>query len=620
MKTSMGKLSVESENIFPIIRDKLYDTQDAFLRELAANGVDAITRRQTLIQRGTAEAAGEPFRIRVLLDTMAGTLTIQDNGVGMTEEELDRCINDIAFSGTREFLTRLAEDERGGGQLIGQFGLGFYSAFMAANVVEIETLSWQPGAAAVHWVCNSSTLEYAIKPGTRTQVGTSIVLHLLPDSVFLQPAVVQKGLKKYCSFLPVDLYFVDSAAPERELLLSDRMALWTRKPSELTRADYLDFYHRQFEDAYEPVAWLNLYNEALGVRGVLYFRHIDDSASSITGDVRLYSRQIYIGSNVGQVIPDFLSLQNGIVDIRGLPLSVSRTSVKEDGYAAAVADYLAAQVGGFLRALLTHRREKYEGMWPELSPFVKLGILQNRRFKSQALKSVLFQTGTGTFRTLEELRGGESGTEGAPVYYVSDPVGQAQYAELYRKAGVETVLLPHVVDTPFVRLLELENPGLTFRRLDADLSALLSLPECCDGAAREKDAQTLRTVYGTLLDQKGLELRAEYLKSPEITALILRDEQLRRQQEVAEAYNLSIGLNGSGAVEVRGVFVLNLNAPLVRGLIAHPEHPAGGLIARQLLDMARLGQGMLEETDMLQYLEDSGRILRAYAEAAMMKG
>ena len=475
MKTERGGISVEIEHIFPIIKKWLYSEKEIFLRELVSNACDAVTKLKRLISLGQANESEEPFRVTVRVDAPAGTLTVSDNGIGMTEEEVRRYICQIALSGALEFVQKYEGDAANDG-IIGHFGLGFYSAFMVADRVEIVTRSYTD-APAVHWSCDESG-SYEIGAGERAGRGTDVILHITDEEKeFLGAARLRGILEKYCAFMPVEIYFEDAEeeaktkeAPAEEAEggdtktaepapINDTHPLWQKAPSECTEQEYKDFYHKVFHDYRDPLFYIHLSADyPLNFKGILYFPKLNHEYESLEGQVKLYYNQVFVADNIKEVIPEFLLMLRGVLDCPELPLNVSRSYLQSNGYVAKISAHIVKKVADKLCGMFANDRAGYEALWQDLSAFVEYGSLREKKFFDRVKGAVLLRTtaseGERRYVTLDEYLEAAKKTNENTVYYTTDPTAQAQYVDMFRAQGIEIVVLPQIIDTQFITLLE----------------------------------------------------------------------------------------------------------------------------------------------------------------------
>ncbi|MBQ2670610.1 MAG: molecular chaperone HtpG, partial [Clostridia bacterium] len=470
-----GNISVDSENLFPIIKKWLYSDKDIFLRELVSNGCDAVTKLKKLASIGDAKIGGdEKFKVTVSVMPEAKKLVISDNGIGMTAEEIDKYINQIAFSGASDFLAKYKEEDDTGAQIIGHFGLGFYSAFMVADSVEIDSLSYQDGAKAAKWMCDGS-MEFDMTEGTRTERGTTITLNIAEDSEeFLDEYKVRQILNKYCAFLPIEVYLEtpekkveekEGEEKEEPKPINDTNPLWMKKPSECTDEEYKDFYRKVFMDFNEPLFWIHLnVDYPFNLKGILYFPKINHEFAGQEGQIKLFNNQVFVADNVKEVIPEFLMLLKGVIDCPDLPLNVSRSFLQNDGYVKKISAHITKKVADKLTSLYNSEKENYEKYWEDIDIFIKYGCLRDEKFYDKVKNIIIYKNLDDKFVTLDEYLGDK---EDKTVYYVSDPKTQSQYINMFKNQGLDAVVLPSMMDTHFISFVEMKNEGVKFKRIDS---------------------------------------------------------------------------------------------------------------------------------------------------------
>ena len=544
MAAKKGSLSISSENIFPIIKKWVYSDHDIFARELVSNGCDAITKLKKLDMMGEYTLPDDyKGKIQVIVNPEEKTLKFIDNGLGMTADEVEEYITQIAFSGATEFLNKY-KDKTTEDDMIGHFGLGFYSAFMVADEVHIDTLSYKEGAKPVHWVSEGGT-EYEMEEGDKEEVGSEITLFLNEDCVeFSNEYRIREVLEKYCSFMPVEIFVSKANAepeyetiPEDEVLdtdtvvehihedakmeekenengekemvevspasdkakivkrpvsISDPAPLWTKHPNECSKEDYIDFYRKVFMDYKEPLFWIHLNMDyPFNLKGILYFPKINTEYDSIEGTIKLYNNQVFIADNIKEVIPEFLMVLKGVIDCPDLPLNVSRSALQNDGFVQKISEYISKKVADKLSGMCKTDKENYEKYWDDISPFIKFGCLKDEKFCEKMSDYVLFKNLDHKYMTLKECiekNGGkaepEEKTEGenaeqsaekketekTTIYYVTDEQQQSQYINMFKKEGLDAVILSHNIDSPFITQMEQKNEHIKFQRIDADLT------------------------------------------------------------------------------------------------------------------------------------------------------
>ena len=685
-----GTLSINSENIFPIIKKWMYSDQDIFVREEISNACDAITKLEKLSLIGEwTKPADYKGRVDVIVDSEHKTVTFQDNGIGMTAEEVEKYINQIAFSGATDFINKY-KDKANDDQIIGHFGLGFYSVFMVADQVDIDTLSYKQDATAIHWTCNGGT-EYEMTDGDKKTVGTTITLHLNDDCLkYDNEWEMREIIEKYCSFMPVEVYItklpkdtetiqadqkkdgdvVVEEIPEkvekdadgketktpaklkiekRPQLLNDTHPLWGKTPSECTKEEYIDFYHKVFRDYKEPLFWIHLNMDyPYNLKGILYFPKINMEYDSIEGTIKLYNNQVFIADNIKEVIPEFLMLLKGAIDCPDLPLNVSRSQLQNDGFVKKIQDYITKKVADKLSGLCKTDRENYEKYWDDIAPFIKYGCLRDDKFCKKMTDYILFKDINGKFLALPECLEVEksdvdeatekAGAENSAadetaastgdtaktaensdkpeknkvIYYVTDPVQQSQYIAMFKNAGKDAVILPERIDQPFISELEAKNQGVHFRRIDADLSeefkAAVSADEQKTLDEQQKD---LETEIRAASKKDKLTVKLQKLTQSSIAAMLSISEESRRMNDMMKMYAMS-GMPMSD-MPVDETLILNTEHPLVQYLIEHRTDEAAketvDMISEQLYDLAKLQQSPLSADEMTKFISRSNEIL-----------
>ena len=680
MSERHGSLSINSDNIFPIIKKWLYSDHDIFFRELISNGCDAITKLKKLDMMGEYTLPEKyKAQVQVLVNPDEKTLKFIDNGLGMTADEVEEYINQIAFSGATDFLAQY-KDKTNEDQIIGHFGLGFYSAFMVADEVHIDTLSFKEGATAVHWTCDGGT-EYDMQDGDRTTVGTEITLFLNDESLeFCNEYRMREVIEKYCSFMPVNIYLsnanaeqeyetIDEAdlrdddvvvehihedakteekendkgekevvevSPARERVkinkrpvsLSDPNPLWMKHPNECSDEDYKEFYRKVFMDYKEPLFWIHLNMDyPFNLKGILYFPKINTEYDSIEGTIKLYNNQVFIADNIKEVIPEFLLLLKGVIDCPDLPLNVSRSALQNDGFVQKISEYISKKVADKLTGMCKTDRESYEKYWDDISPFIKFGCIKDSKFSEKLHDYILFKDVDNKYLTLkdcieqnkkedtaesddtkkEDAENKENAEKKEPekttIFYVTDPVQQSQYINMFREAGKNAVILSHNIDTTFISHLEQKDQTIQFKRIDADVTEELK----GEGAADENTAKTLTELFRKNLNMEKLEVKAENLKNESVAAMMTLSEESRRMQDMMKMYNM-YGMD-PGMFGGQETLVLNVSHPLVKYLAENQESEHAAVICQQLYDLAMLSHKQLSPDEMTKFVQRSNEIL-----------
>ncbi|MCL2699640.1 MAG: molecular chaperone HtpG [Defluviitaleaceae bacterium] len=618
-----GNLSINSENILPVIKKWLYSDSDIFIRELVSNAADAVHKLKKSAELGDAEgiSADEAYSIRVILDSENKTIAVSDNGIGMTAEEIKKYINEIAFSGAADFIEKHG-DKLQENDIIGHFGLGFYSSFMVADKVQIDSLSYQPGAEAARWVCEGG-VEFELDKSGRDTRGTTVTLYVNEESKdFLEEYKLRGILKKYCNFIPVEIYFEkvepiggqvetaeeaddDAKIPEPPKPINDISPLWLSQPSACSDEDYKAFYHKLFSDFNDPLFWIHLNMDyPFRLKGILYFPKLKHELESIEGQVKLYSRQVFIADNIKEVIPEFLLLLKGTLDCPDLPLNVSRSFLQNDGYVSKMSAYITKKVADKLNSLFKKDREAYNKYWDDISPFIKYGCIREKDFYDKVKESVLFKTTAGDHATLDEFTGRNSEKTGDTVFYADNEQQQAQYIKMFSDEGMEAVILSTQLDAPFISYIEAHD-NKKFSRIDSDIAAALK-----DGEADDELQKALEPLFADALGDSDIKVSAEALKSASVSAVMLLSEQSRRMKELSRMFG---GGMSPDMFKDEQTLVLNRNNGLVQALLGIKDDENRkddvALICKHIYDLAMLSHKPLTTEAMTEFIERSNQIL-----------
>lgn len=619
-----GNISVDSENLFPIIKKWLYSDKDIFLRELVSNGCDAVTKLKKLASIGEAQIdENEKFKVTVSIFKDAKKLVISDNGIGMTAEEIDKYINQIAFSGASDFLSKYKEEDDKGSQIIGHFGLGFYSAFMVADSVEIDSLSYQDGAKAAKWTCDGS-MEFDLTDGDRTERGTSITLNIAEDSEeFLEESKIRQILHKYCAFLPIEIYVEvpedkhedhcdcghdhdhehEDDTPSEPKPINNTTPLWMKKPSECTDEEYKEFYRNVFMDFNEPLFWIHLnVDYPFNLKGILYFPKINHEFAGQEGQIKLYNNQVFVADNVKEVIPEFLMLLKGVIDCPDLPLNVSRSFLQNDGYVKKISSHITKKVADKLTSIYNNERENYEKYWDYINIFIKYGCLRDEKFYEKVKDVIIYKDIDGKYLTLNEYLDGK---EEKDVYYVSDPQTQSQYINMFKNQGLNAVVLPSMMDTHFISLVEMKQPGVKFKRIDSAINDISDNTEK-DDSTKEQEEKLIEKFKNEIKDDT-LKIEVQSLKDDSIPAVILLGEQSRRMQEMYKAY----GQQMAGMADMfhdEFTLVLNSNNSLIKKIDTLNDEDAN-LVIDHVYDLAKISHSPLPAEQMTKFIERSNKLL-----------
>ena len=541
-----GNIKISSENMMPIIKKWLYSDKDIFLREIVANGVDAITKFKKLVTMGEAQDDDKEYCIKISVDKKAKTLTVEDNGIGMTEEEVENYITRIAFSGASDFLEKY--EKAGGDGIIGHFGLGFYSAYMVSENVEIFTKSYK-NMPAVHWESDGNAT-YSIEECEMTERGTKIVMHISADEKeFLDESAIKSLVKKYCSFMPYNVY-VSYKSDGKDEPLNSTLPLYAKNPKDCTDDDYKKFYTDTFMDYNEPIFWVHLNMDyPFKLKGILYFPKVKNKVELERGKVKLYCNQVFIADNIKEVIPEFLMLLNGVIDCPDIPLNVSRSFLQNDRQVQKISKHITKKVADKLVALFKNDREKYESCWEDTANFVKFGCIKDNDFYEKVKDIIIYKNTDNKFQALSELIPNEAKAVGAEksnddktknspetIYYVSDEHQQAQYIKLFKNQGINAILCDNFIDPHFLSFLEYKIPDkVKFMRIDSDLDGALK-------SAESAEDSVLIDIVKNALQDKSVTVKTENLKDSEIPAVIVTDEYMRRYTEMGQIYGMSDGM------------------------------------------------------------------------------
>lgn len=617
-----GGISVETEHIFPIIKKWLYSEKDIFLREIVSNATDAITKLKRLSSLGQYDADDTPYRIDVLLDKDAKTLTVSDNGIGMTEAEVERYISSIALSGALEFIEKYessTEGESGVNKngIIGHFGLGFYSAFMVSETVEIRTKSFTD-APAVHWVCNDAG-SYEISDCDKETRGTEVVMHIMDgEEEYLDIGKIRSMLNKYCAFMPVEIYMTDLSESDQaneeendentekksEKPINDTTPLWQNLPSDCTDEEYAEFYRTVFHDYKEPLFQIHINADyPLNFKGILYFPRFGNEYESIEGQIKLYYNQVFVADNIKEIIPDYLLMLKGVLDCPELPLNVSRSYLQNNTYVRKVSAHIVKKVADKLNSLSQNDRENYEKVWDNIRAFVEYACMKDRKFYDRVKKSILLRLTDGSYVTLSEYLEAAKEKNENTVYYATDTALQAQYIRMFRDEGIRIAVFPQLIDTQFATLLESYNDGVKFVRVDAGVASSMKN----DGEIEENSEIT--ELFRKVSKNTELSVKFDRLKT-NTPAFLNISEESRRMEEMMRMYQMN-GAGGDFSFPVETSLVVNLSAPLTEKLSAlvSSDSEKAETIANYIYKLALVSQRKLSQDEMEAFLRDGFDIL-----------
>ena len=552
-----GNIKISSENMMPIIKKWLYSDKDIFLREIVANGVDAITKFKKLVNMGEAQENGEEYCLKISVDKKAKTLTVDDNGIGMTEEEVESYITQIAFSGASDFLQKY--EKAGGDGIIGHFGLGFYSVYMVSENVEIFTKSYKD-VPAVHWESDGNAT-YSIEECDKVTRGTKIVLHIsAEEKEFLDENTIKNLVRKYCSFMPFNVY-VSYKGDGKDEPLNSILPLYAKNPKDCTDENYKTFYTDTFMDYNEPIFWVHLNMDyPFKLKGILYFPKVKNKLELERGKVKLYCNQVFIADNIKEVIPEFLMLLNGVIDCPDIPLNVSRSFLQNDKQVQKISKHITKKVADKLISLFKNDREKFENCWSDVANFVKFGCIKDNEFYEKIKDIIIYKDINGKFANFSEFIGienketvetaGNKESKPTTIYYVSDEQQQAQYIKLFKDEGLNAILCDNFIDPHFLSFLEYKTPDkLKFTRIDADLDGALKNIE-------EADDSVIVDIFKNAVSNDKITVKIQSLKNESVPAVIVVDEYMRRYSEMGQIYGMSEG-------DLAKTLIININNEVV---------------------------------------------------------
>ena len=584
-------------------------------------------------------------KVQVIVNPEEKSITIADNGLGMTFEEIDEYINQIAFSGAADFLEKY-KDKTNEDQIIGHFGLGFYSAFMVADKVTIDSLSYKEGAEAVHWESEAGT-DFEMGASDKTSVGTTIKLYLNEDSYeFSNEYRAKEVLDKYCSFMPTEIYLevankeqeyetvdpsevrdddvvVETIVEEakegeeakekvkinkRPVPLNDTTPLWAKHPNECTDEEYKQFYTKVFHDYKEPLFWIHLNMDyPFNLKGILYFPKINIEYESAEGVIKLYNNQVFIADNIKEVIPEFLMLLKGVIDCPDLPLNVSRSALQNDGFVKKISDYITKKVADKLTGMCKTDKDNYIKYWDDISPFIKYGCLKDEKFDDKMKDYMLLKNMDGEYKTLAECLEANKEKHENTIFYIDDEKEQAQYAKMYKDAGIDVVILNARIDNPYISHLEQKNENLHFTRVDGDLNDTFKEETSEEETKKlEETTKAMTDLFRKVLGNEQLEVKAEKLKSADVASMVTLSEQSRRMQDMMKMYGMDSSMFGSGDGMT---LVLNIAHPLVQYVTENPEGEHTSKICEQLYDLALLSHGSLSPERMSAFIARSNELM-----------
>ena len=640
MALKQGSISIDTENIFPIIKKWLYSDKDIFIRELISNGCDAVSKHKRLVALGEVNSDDKPYKITVAVSKKNKTLEFSDNGIGMTADEIDKYINQVAFSGAEDFFNKYKDKMEESNDIIGHFGLGFYSAFMVSSNVEIDTLSYLEGAKPIRWQSADGMQFEITEDGTRTERGTTITLTLAEDSEeFLDEYHLRSIIKKYCSFLPVEIYVentdkleeeakkkaeevakkaqegADNETSEEEpkeeikpVPLNDTNPLWLKSPKDCTDEEYIKFYQQVFNVFDEPLFWIHLnVDYPFNLKGILYFPKLKNEFELVEGKVKLYNNQVFVADNIKEVIPEFLLLLKGVIDCPDLPLNVSRSFLQNDRDVSKISKHIVKKVADKLKSLCKNEREKYEGFWDDIQIFIKYGCLKDESFYDKIKEYILYKDLDGKYITLTDYLEVAKDKHENKVFYVVDREQQSQYIKLFKEYGLNAVILDCTIDNNFITFLEYKEHGVRFKRIDSDLSDVLKDKD------EEKDEKADEEIVNFFKEKIGDRIEkytVESLKKEDTPAVILVSEESRRMMEMQSRF---AGLDYGFDLKEEKTLVINDKNPLIKKVLSlkddETKKEAVDVICNQIVDLALLANKELSADELDLFIKRSNELM-----------
>ena len=640
MALKQGSISIDTENIFPIIKKWLYSDKDIFIRELISNGCDAVSKHKRLVALGETDGDDKPYKITVAVSKKNKTLSFSDNGIGMTADEIDKYINQVAFSGAEDFFNKYKDKMEESNDIIGHFGLGFYSAFMVSSNVEIDTLSFVPGAKPIRWQSADGMQFEITEDGTRTERGTTITLTLAEDSEeFLDEYHLRSIIKKYCSFLPVEIYVentdkleeeakkkaeeaakkaeesADNEISEEELKeeikpvpLNDTNPLWLKSPKDCTDEEYIKFYQQVFNVFDEPLFWIHLnVDYPFNLKGILYFPKLKNEFELVEGKVKLYNNQVFVADNIKEVIPEFLLLLKGVIDCPDLPLNVSRSFLQNDRDVSKISKHIVKKVADKLKSLCKNEREKYESFWDDIQVFIKYGCLKDEGFYDKIKEYILYKDLEGKYITLKDYLEYAKDKHENKVFYVVDKEQQSQYIKLFKEYDLNAVILDCTIDNNFITFLEYKESGVRFKRIDSDLSDVLKDK---DEEKDEKADEEIVNFFKEKIGDRVQKYSVESLKKEDTPAVILISEESRRMMEMQSRF---AGLDYGFDLKEEKTLVINDRNPLIKKVLSlrddETKKEAVDVICNQIVDLALLANKELGAEELDLFIKRSNELM-----------
>ena len=616
-----GKINVQTENIFPIIKKFLYSDHEIFLRELVSNAVDATQKLKTLTAIGEAKGDLGDIKIEVIIDKPAKTLTIRDKGIGMTAEEIEKYITQIAFSGAEEFENRYKDKTPEANAIIGHFGLGFYSGFMVAKTIEIFSLSHKDGAIAVHWECDGSP-EYKIEDTTKTTRGTDIVLHIAEDSEeFLEQYRINELLTKYCKFLPVEIKFGTKKEGEKDKevevdnIINNPSPAWTKKPADLKDEDYKNFYHELYPMNFEdPLFHIHLnVDYPFNLTGILYFPKLKKTFEMHKDKIQLYSNQVFVTDSVENIVPDFLALLQGVIDSPDIPLNVSRSYLQSDSNVKKISAHITKKVADKLEEIFKNNRADFESKWEDIKIFVQYGMLSDEKFYEKAQKFALLKNTDGKFSTLEEyaakVKPTQTNKDNKLIYlYATNVDEQHSFIETAKERGYDVLLFDSPIDAHYINQLESKLDNTSFVRVDSDtIDKLIKKEDAQPSKLTEDEQKKLQPIVESLVPKEKYTVIFESLSEKDAPMLITKPEFMRRMKDMSATGGG--GMSFYGSLPDMHNLVVNSNHPLISKILNEKNKSKQKQLTKQTADLAMLSQGLLKGEELTKFIKRSVELI-----------
>ncbi len=657
MSKKQGNLSINSTNIFPIIKKWMYSDQDIFIRELISNASDAITKLKKLDMIGEYEIPEDKvMKATVSLNSTDKTITFTDTGLGMTADEVEEYINQIAFSGATDFIEKY-KDKATDDQIIGHFGLGFYSAFMVADKVTIDTLSYKADAKAVHWECDGGT-EYVMSDSDKTDIGTKITLYLNDQCYeYSNEYRVREVLDKYCSFMPISIYLtVDGKEDETEIIdeeelldsdtviehivpekegdkktvkikkrpqpINDTNPLWNKHPNECTEEQYKDFYHKVFNDYRDPLFYIHLNMDyPFNLKGILYFPKINLGYEALEGKIKLYNNQVFIADNIKEVIPEYLILLKGVIDCPDLPLNVSRSALQNDGFVKKINEYISKKIADKLIGMYKTDTDNYKKYWDDINMFIKFGCIKDNKFAEKMKDYILYKNLKGEYVTAKEYLDSQNGKFKNTIFYISDETNQGHYINMFKEEGIDAVYMTETIDDAFISYIENDlntktasddnadkDDEIKFRSIDSDIASIMKGDDSNSEESSSIDKDALIKVFKENLSDEKLDIQVEGLKNPSISAMITVSEEKKRMNSMMRQYAVAMNTD-MGLSDETGSLVLNSNNELIKYIANNKDSEDIKLLCQQIYDIACLAHAPLSADRMTSFISRNNDML-----------